>query len=339
MAAPDQVRSNADLEAMVDTTDAWIVERTGIRERRIAAEGETTFTLGLTAAERALEVAGLSGGDVDLVVFATLTPDFSVPATASLVQEAIGARKAAAFDLNAACAGFVYGMVVARTMLETATYRTVLVIGCDTMSRIIDWTDRSTCVLFGDGAGAVVMQATDQPGGLLSATLGSDGRGAEWLYVPAGGSRTPASHASVRDGLHHLIMNGREVYKFAVTMTARAAAEAVRLAGLEPADIDLFIPHQANLRIIESAASLLGVPVDRMFVNVQRYGNTSGGSVPIALCEAIEAGRVAPGDRIVLVGFGAGLSWAGLALEWTAPVPGATIAQRANAGAAQTGID
>ncbi len=313
---------------MVDTTDAWIVERTGIRERRIAGKGETTFSLGLAAATGALEVAKLEGGDVDLVVVATLTPEFGVPATASLIQEAIGASSAGAFDINAACAGFVYAMSVAKGLIESGAHRNVLIVGSDTMSRIVDWTDRSTCVLFGDGAGAVVMQASDRPGGIQSVALGSDGAGAELLYVPAGGSRTPATTETVRRGMHYLAMDGREVYRFAVKATARAARDVMGQAGLTADDVDLFIPHQANTRIIASAARSLGLPDERVFMNVERYGNTAAGSVPIALCEAIEQGRVKPGDQVVLVGVGGGLAWAAAAMEWTAATPGEPTAVR-----------
>lgn len=311
---------------MVDTTDAWIVERTGIRERRIAGEGETTFSLGLAAATAALDVAGLDGDDVDLVIVATLTPEFAMPATASLVQEAIGASRAGAFDINAACAGFVYAMSVAKGLIESGAHRNVLIVGADTVSRIVDWTDRSTSVLFGDGAGAVVIQASDPPGGIQSVTLGSDGAGAELLYVPAGGSRSPATAETVRRGLHYLAMDGREVYKFAVKATARAARDVIHQSGLTPDDVDLFIPHQANTRIIASAAKSLGLPADRVFMNVERYGNTAAGSIPISLCEAIEEGRIKPRDRVVMVGFGGGLAWAALAMEWTAPTPGGPVA-------------
>jgi len=320
MAVPPAVRTNADLERLVETTDAWIVERTGIRERRIASPDESTFTLGRDAAVAALERAGLRGHEIDLVIVATITPEYSFPATASLIQDAIGAPRAGAFDLGAGCTGFVYGLAVARGMIESGLYRSVLLVGSDTLSRVIDWTDRATSVLFGDGAGAVVLQATDQPGGLLSSVLGSDGSGADLLCVPAGGSRRPATEETLRAGQHFLSMNGREVYRFAVNVMVRAAREAADGAGISPSDVDLFIPHQANSRIIRSASQTLGVPEDRVFTNVERYGNTSAGSVPIALCEAIAAGRVTPGDRLVLVGFGAGLTWAGVAMEWTAPV-------------------
>ncbi len=333
MAVPAQVRTNTDLERMIDTSDAWIVSRTGIHERRIAAEHESTFTLARSAAEQALQVAGVQPIDVDLVVVATLTPEYGFPATASLVQDAIGAARAGAFDLNAACAGFVYGMAVVRSLIESGAHRTVLLIGSDTMSRVVDWTDRSTCVLFGDGAGAVVMQAADDGGGILSTAVGSDGAGAGLLIQQAGGSRQPASAAALAAGDHFLRMNGREVYKFAVKATADAARQVMRTAGLAPDEVDLFIPHQANLRIIRSAARGAGIPMARVFVNADRYGNTSAGSIPIALCEALHEGRVQPGDRVVLVGFGAGLAWAAAALTWTA-APVDRRAERPQAAAA-----
>ena len=318
MSVPRQVRTNAELERMVSTSDEWIVSRTGIRERRIAADGESTFTLALEASKQALQVADVHPNDIDLVVVATLTPEYGFPATASLVQDALGARGAGAFDLNAACAGFVYGLAVGRGLIESGTHRTILMIGSDTMSRVVDWTDRSTCVLFGDGAGAVVMQATDGPGGIFSTVLGSDGAGAPLLIQPAGGSHQPATVETIKSGAHYLQMNGREVYKFAVTATAEAARQTMQDTGLGPDDVDLFIPHQANLRIIKSAARGAGIPMERVFVNADRYGNTSAGSIPIALCEALESGRIQAGDRVVMVGFGAGLAWASAGIEWTA---------------------
>ena len=319
MAVPDQIWTNAHLESMVDTTDAWIVSRTGIRQRRIAADGETTFTLGHTAAVRALAQAGVSAADVDLVIVATLTPETPMPATANLIQDAIGARSAGAFDLNAACAGFTYSLELGRALIDAGTARTVLVIGSETMSRVVDWTDRSTCVLFGDGAGAVVLQSSAD-GGICGNSLGSDGSGAPLLHILAGGSRRPASMETVRDRLHLLSMNGRAVYKFAVKATVRAAAVAMARAGWQPTDLDLFIPHQANVRIINAIADELRLEPERVVINADVYGNTSSASIPIALCEAIDQGRVSPGDRLVLVGFGAGLSWAAVAVEWTAPV-------------------
>ncbi len=319
-ALPEHVRTNAELESLVDTTDEWIVSRTGIRERRIASDGETTFTLGRDAAVRALAQAGIAAADVDLVIVATLTPEMPMPSTASLIQDAIGARSAGAFDVNAACAGFTYGLEIARAFIDSQAARTVLLVGAETISRVVDWTDRSTCVLFGDGAGAIVLRASDH-GGVRGTALGSDGSGAKLLQIAAGGSRRPASVETVRDRLHTLTMNGREVYKFAVKATARSAAAAMARAGWRPTELDLFIPHQANVRIIDAAARELQLSADRVFVNADIYGNTSSASIPIALCEAIEQGRVSPGDRLVLVGFGAGLSWAAVAVEWTAEGP------------------
>ena len=333
MSVPRQIRTNTDLERMVATSDEWIVSRTGIRERRIASDAESTFTLAREAATRALQAADARPTDIDLVVVATLTPEYGFPATASLVQDTLGATRAGAFDLNAACAGFVYGVAVARSLIESGTHETILLIGADTMSRVVDWTDRSTCVLFGDGAGAVVMQATDGPGGILSTVLGSDGAGAPLLIQPAGGSRQPATVETIESGAHYLRMNGREVYKFAVTATAEAARRAMADTGIRPDDVDLFIPHQANLRIIKSAARGAGIPMERVFVNADRYGNTSAGSIPIALCEALEAGRIQVGDRVVMVGFGAGLAWAAAAMEWTE----ATVGLNAVATAAASG--
>ena len=334
MSVPQQIRTNADLERMVATSDEWIVSRTGIRERRIANDDESTFSLAHEAAKHALQVADVHPNDIDLVIVATLTPEYGFPATASLVQDALGAARAGAFDLNAACAGFVYGVAVARGLIESGTHETILLIGADTMSRVVDWTDRSTCVLFGDGAGAVVMQATDGPGGILSTVLGSDGAGAPLLIQPAGGSRQPATAETIASGAHFLRMNGREVYKFAVKATAEAARRTMYETGLGPDDVDLFIPHQANLRIIKSAARGAGIPMDRVFVNADRYGNTSAGSIPIALCEALEAGRIQAGDLVLMVGFGAGLAWAAAAMEWTAATVGlkAVAAAAASAG-------
>ena len=318
-ALPSQTRTNADLSKLVDTDDEWIVSRTGIRERRIASDHETTFTLARDAADRALQTAGLTGPDVDLVIVATLTPEYGFPSTASLVQEAIGATTAGAFDLNAACAGFAYGLAVARGFIESEMYRTIVLIGSDTMSRVVDWTDRSTCVLFGDGAGAVVVQRTDTPGGIASTCLRSDGSGGPLLIQRAGGSRHPTSAQTLLDGSHYLRMNGREVYRFAVTATTEAALAVMVDAGWTTNEVDLFIPHQANVRIIESAARSIGIPMDHVFVNADRYGNTSAGSIPIALCEALDHRRIQVGSKIVTVGFGAGLAWAAHALTWTTP--------------------
>ncbi|HEX2517450.1 MAG TPA: beta-ketoacyl-ACP synthase III [Chloroflexota bacterium] len=318
-ALPRRVLSNAELEGMVDTSDDWIRSRTGIRERRIAGPDESTFTLAVEAAREALAVAGVAPSEVDLVVVCTFSPEFGgMPSTASLVQDALGASRAGAFDLNAACSGFIYGLALAQGLIVSGMQRTVLVIGAETMSRLLDWSDRSTCVLFGDGAGAVVLRAGEGPDGLLSSVLGSDGSGGELLWIPGGGSRQPASAESVETAQHFIRMNGKEVYRFAVSAAPRASRQAVQQAGLSMDEIDLFVPHQANVRIILSAAGALGIPLERTFVNVDRYGNTSAASIPIALCEAVEEGRVRPGAHVLLAGFGGGLTWGASVLRWPA---------------------
>jgi 3-oxoacyl-[acyl-carrier-protein] synthase-3 len=316
-ALPQHVLTNAQLEEMVDTSDDWIRSRTGIRERRIAGPDESTLTLAVEAGRRTLEVAGVGPDAVDLVIVCTFSPEFGgMPSTASLVQDALGASRAGAFDLNAACSGFIYGLAMAQGTIAAGAHKTVLVVGAETMSRLLDWSDRSTCVLFGDGAGAVLLQAASGPDGLLSCVLGSDGSGGELLWIPGGGSRLPASPETVGTSQHAIRMNGKEVYKFAVTVAPRAALEAVERAGLTVEDVDLFIPHQANVRIILSAADTLGIPPQRTFVNVDRYGNTSAASIPIALCEAVESGRVTPGANVLLAGFGGGLTWGAAVLRW-----------------------
>ena len=316
---PAKVLTNHDLAQMVDTTDEWIRTRTGINERRIAGPKESSSTMGVRAAMAALEVADVNPARLDLVIASTITPDYTLASTASLIQDAIGASRAGAFDLNAGCAGFVYALSVATQYIESGAARNVLVVGADTISRIVDWTDRATCVLFGDGAGAFVLQASEQQAGVLRCVLGSDGSGYESLYIPAGGSRLPTSAETVQNKQHFVRMDGGEVFRFAVTAMSQSATQAIAAAGLKPDDIDLFIPHQANIRIIQAAARSLKLPMERVFVNVDRYGNTSTASVPIALCEALEQGRVRPGDKLVLVGFGAGLSWAAAVVQWGTP--------------------
>jgi 3-oxoacyl-[acyl-carrier-protein] synthase III len=322
MYVPERVLTNADLERVVDTSDEWIFSRTGIRERHIVSdERETTATMAVRAARRALRVANLAPSQVDLVIVATTMPDYPFPATASLVQDALGAAHAGAFDLSAACSGFIYALSVANGFIRSGGADHVLVIGSETLSRMADWTDRNTCVLFGDGAGAVVLSASTERCGVLASELGSDGSGGELLIVRAGGSRAPASYDTVSNGEHYLWMNGREVFRFATTIMPKATEAVVRRAGWQLADLALVIPHQANIRIIESSIKRLGLPPERFFVNVDRYGNTSAASIPIALCEAVAQGRVHPGDKLVLVGFGAGLTWAAAAVEWGVPVP------------------
>lgn len=318
---PSRVLTNDDLAKMVDTSDDWISTRTGIVERRIAEPGETTSTMSIKAAQAALQVADVAPERLDLIIVTTVTPDYLFPATACLVQDALGARRAGAFDLLAGCSGFVYGLGVGSQLIISGAYENVLVIGAETLSRIMDWTDRNTCVLFGDGAGALLLQASDARGGVLSFTLGADGSGGDLLILPGGGSRHPASAETVAQKLHYARMNGREVFRFATRIMGHAAKEAIRAARLKIDDIDLFIPHQANMRIIESAAKHLKLPMDKVFVNLDRYGNTSCASIPIAVCEAIEEERIKPGDHLVLVSFGAGLTWAAAVVQWHVPLP------------------
>jgi 3-oxoacyl-[acyl-carrier-protein] synthase-3 len=305
----------------VDTSDEWIGTRTGIRERRLVEDGETTAQMAVQAARRALDVAALNPVQLDLIIVATVTPDYPFPATACLVQDALGASHAAAFDLSAGCSGFVYGLSVAAHLLSVGAHRTALVVGAETLSRITDWTDRATCVLFGDGAGAVVLQAGENQGGVLASVLGADGSGGDVLQLPAGGSRAPASHQTVAEGLHFLQMRGREVFRFAVRAIPAATREVLEKAGLSLADLNLLIPHQANQRIIEAAARGLDLPPGGVCSNLERYGNTSAASIPIALSEAAEEGRIRPGDLVVCVGFGAGLTWGAAAIRWTRPQP------------------
>lgn len=328
MYVPPNVVTNDDLAKKVDTTDAWIRERTGIAERRIATK-ETTASMAVYAAQDALEVADVNPNEIDLIIVATTTPEYSFPSTACVVQDQLGASKAGAFDLSAACSGFVYGLGIAADMLRTGTYNTILVIGSETMSRIVDWKDRGTCVLFGDGAGAVILRASEDPGGILSIVLGSDGSGGELLEVPAGGSKNPTTLETVMANMHTMKMNGREVYRFGTRILADATRQAMEKANLPFDELDMLIPHQANSRIIDYGAKQLHLPPEKIFVNVEKYGNTSGASIPIALTEAIEAKRVNPGDHIVFVGFGAGLTWASCAIEWTEPtIKRQTTAQR-----------
>ena len=318
---PRRVVTNDDLSHMVDTSDEWIGTRTGIRERRLAEDGETTSQMAVQAARQALDVAALNPVQLDLIIVATVTPDYPFPATACLVQDALGASHAAAFDLSAGCSGFIYGLSVAAHLLSAGVYRTALVIGAETLSRITDWTDRDTCVLFGDGAGAAVLQAGETEGGVLATVLGADGSGGDLLRVPAGGSQMPASHRTVTEGLHFIQMKGREVFRFAVRAIPAATREVLEEAGLSLADLDLLVPHQANQRIIEAATRALKLSPEEVYSNLERYGNTSAASIPIALSEAVEEGLIQPGGLVVCVGFGAGLTWGAAAIRWTHPQP------------------
>ncbi|MBI2303622.1 MAG: ketoacyl-ACP synthase III [Chloroflexi bacterium] len=313
MWVPERVMTNQELEAMVDTSDAWIRRRTGIGERRIAGSQDTAVTMGVAAGRRALEVAALSPQDLDLIIVATVTSERIFPACASQLQHALGASRAAAFDVNAACSGFIYALVTAYQFVLSGTCRRVLVVGTEVYSRILNWQDRSTCVLFGDGAGAVVVEAGPPPTDALSFVLGSDGAGADLLYVPGlCGAAGPFN----QDGHHYLTMVGAEVFKFAIAATVAATQQALAAAQLDISQVDILIPHQANYRIITAAARALEIPSERVFMNLERYGNTSAASIPMALCEAIDQGRLKKGDHLVLVGFGGGLSWGAVALHW-----------------------
>lgn len=314
--APPTVLTNDELAKRVDTSDTWIRERTGIAERRIATK-ETTAMLALYAAQDALEVADVDPKEIDLIIVATSTPEYIFPATASIVQDQLGAQNAGAFDLSAACSGFVYALSVGASMIRSGQYNTVLVIGAETFSKIVNWKDRATCILFGDGAGALLLRASTEYGGVLSTVLGSDGSGGELLEVPAGGSRNPASLETVMNNLHTVKMNGREVYRFATRVMVDATRQALAKANLPLSELDMLIPHQANARIIDYAAKTLNLPPEKVFQNLERYGNTSAASIPIALVEAIEAKRINPGDHLVMVGFGGGLTWGSCAIEWT----------------------
>ncbi len=316
---PERVLSNADLERIVDTSDEWIRTRTGISERRVAAPHETTATLGAIAAKRAVATAGLAPDDIDIIIVATLTPDYPMPSTAALVKEAIGNTTAAAFDIAAACSGFVFAYATADSYVRSGLARHVLVIGAELLTQFLDFEDRGTCILFGDGAGAVVLSASDEEGGgMAGVELTTDPDGAYMIWLPSGGSRSPSSAETARRGEHFIRMEGRETYRYATRTLAATALAAIEKAGWTADEVDLFIPHQANVRIIEAVAKGLGLPMERMFVNIHKYGNTSAASVGIALDEAVREGRVKPGDKLVFVAFGAGFTSGAVALSWTA---------------------
>lgn len=322
MAVPEKILTNDEISEMVDTNDQWIRERTGIEERRIAAPEDTTASLATAATLNALKMANLAPGEIDLIIVSTSSPEHIFPATASLVQDQIGATKAGAFDLSAACTGFIFAINMAAQSIRSGSIENAVVIGAETLSRIVDWTDRGTCILFGDGAGAFVLQASDEPGGVISSLMRSDGSGGDLLAVPAGGSAQPTSELTVQEGLHYVQMNGREVFRFATKVMARSSEEVIKKAGWEVEDVSLIIPHQANLRIISAAARGLKLPLDKFAINVNKYGNTSTASIPIATVEAFEEGRIERDDKVVFVGFGGGLTWGALAIIWAGPFPG-----------------
>lgn len=316
MYVPERVLTNQELEQMVETNDEWIVTRTGIQERRIAAPEQATSDLAYEASLEALANAGLAAEELDLIVVATVTPDMAFPSTACVLQNRLGAKKAAAFDLSAACSGFIYGLANAAGLIASGMYRNALVIGAECLSRITDYTDRNTCILFGDGAGAVVIGEVPEGRGFRSFELGADGSGGELLKACGGGSRHPLSQDVLDAKLQYIYMAGKEVFKFAVKIMGSAAEEALRKAGVAKSDIDLLIPHQANVRIIQSALERLELPADRCIVNLNKYGNVSAASIPIALAEAVRENRVKEGDKLLFVGFGGGLTWGASVLVW-----------------------
>jgi 3-oxoacyl-[acyl-carrier-protein] synthase-3 len=313
---PDRVLANDELATMVDTSDEWIIERTGIRERRIAAPDQALSDLCRPAIQQALAQAGAEPGSVDLLVVATVTPDMAFPSTGAILADDLGMPDAGAYDLSAGCTGFMYALAQAYGMMAGGLAQRAVVAGGDVLSKIMDWTDRTTCVLFGDGAGAVVLERVDH-GGFLGFELGADGSGGPQLYQPAGGSRLPASAETVAEGKHFAYMNGREVFKFATRILVSSAEEILAKCGRTIDEVDVYIPHQANVRIIEHAVRKLGIPHDRVVINVDRYGNTSSGSIPLALADAAADGRLHDGDLVLMTGMGAGLTWGSALMEWS----------------------
>jgi 3-oxoacyl-[acyl-carrier-protein] synthase III len=314
---PEKVLSNSDLEALVDTNDEWIVQRTGIKERRICSPEETPSTLGIMAANEALSRSGISKDELDLVICGTVTGDMLFPSTSCLIQGGIGAKNAGAFDVGAACAGFIYATSVAASMIKAGESKTALVVGVDTLTKFVNWSDRSTCVLFGDGAGAIILRAEEDSGrGVIKTVLMADGTGSRYIDMEAGGSRYPMCHPASAAVRNTIYMSGAEVFRFAVVAMGDACCRLLDQVGMGPEDIDLFVPHQANLRIIESAAKRLHLPDEKVFVNVNKYGNTSGGSIPLGLYEAELEGRLKKGMVVMTVGFGAGLVWGANLIRW-----------------------
>lgn len=313
---PERVLTNAELAKMVDTSDEWITTRTGIRERHIAAPGEVTSDLAVKAAQRAMQKSGISADDIDLIIVATITPDMPFPSTACFVQEKLKAFRAACFDIQAACSGFIYGLEIARQFIANGTANTALVIGSEKLSCITDWQDRSTCVLFGDGAGAAILKSRVGSRGIFSTSIASDGKLTHLLNLPGGGSVHPTSAQTVKDRLHYLKMAGKEVFKYAVNAMLDAANQALKKASMTINDVDLIIPHQANMRIVQAIGDRLGAPVEKYFLNLERYGNMSAASVPVALDEAVQQGVLKRHDIVLLVAFGGGFTWGATLLEW-----------------------
>ncbi len=313
---PEKIVTNADLEKLVETNDEWIVERTGIKERRIAAPDEPTSALAYKAAVMALEDAGVTAEELDLIIVATISADCNTPSTACILQAKLGAKNAAAFDLSAACSGFVYATAIATQFVETGMYKKILVIGAETLSKFLNWHDRNTCIIFADGAGAAVIGQVEPGYGMLSFDLGADGGGADVIKIPGGGSRHPADQESIDKHMHCLFMNGKETFRFAVKEMGATVLRSLERAGLKKEDVDYLIPHQANIRIIKSAAKRLALPMEKVFVNITKYGNASAASIPMAMTEAYHAGKLKKGEIIALSGFGAGLTWGSCIMRW-----------------------
>lgn len=313
---PEKVLTNAELEKMVDTSNEWIMTRTGIKERRIADEKTAASDLAYHSSLRALEAAGVKAEDLDLIIVATITPDMFFPSTACILQDKLSAKKAVAFDLAAACSGFIYGLSVADQFIKNNVYQNILLVGTETLSKITDWTDRNTCVLMGDGSGAVVLGPGEKDEGLLSFYLGADGSSGELLKMPGGGSRAPATHQTIDERLHYIKMRGNELFKVAVKVLAKSVGEALKRAGLSGEEVDLFIPHQANIRIIKAATGKIGISPDKVYINIEKYGNTSSASIPLALDEAVRKGKIKKNDIIVLDAFGGGLTWGACVIRW-----------------------
>jgi len=313
---PDRVMTNQDLEKLVDTSDEWIVTRTGIRERRIAGEDERLSTFAVRASRSALEMAGVPASEIDMIICATVTPDMPIPATACYIQQQLGAPRCAAFDMQAGCSGFIYALTIAKQFVINGRYRNVLVIGAELLSKYLDWTDRTTCVIFADGAGAVLVSAGDPPRGILATSLHTDGSMADYITMPGGGSAFPTSEKTLRERMHFIKMKGNETFKIAVRAIEEVSRDVIRAAGLQESEIDLFIPHQANVRIIDAVAQRLTIDPSKIYMNIERVGNTSAASIPIALDEAVRAGKVKQGDLLLFTAFGAGLTWGASAVRW-----------------------
>lgn len=314
--APEKILTNLDLEKIIDTTDDWITERTGIKERRIASDSETSSELAYKASKKALDKVNIKADELDLIILATVSGDMPFPATACMLQNLLGAKKAAAFDISAACSGFIYGLSIADSFIKTGTFKKILLVGVETLSKFLDWSDRSTCILFGDGAGAAIIEPTDSDSGVLSTHLYADGSLWELIHLPGGGGRYPTSERSIQNKQHYIKMKGNETFKVAVKILEGLLIDTFKKNNIDPSELSLLIPHQANLRIILATAKRLGISMDKIFINIEKYGNTSAASIPIALDEAIDSGRINKGDYVLLEAIGAGLTWASALIKW-----------------------